>query len=239
MHSVIKVHFITIGLLFILLLTSCSKKFGTNAKSLFSGPEHGVVVPIDSIKNLAQLLNYLQFTYCEDTNTKKWPVLYLDITNQKFVNELDGNGVIKLGFEPTPCPTMIPEYNFKLVLEVVKDGNNISIEDERIDFDSIPNRVFDLYGNGTYNEKFVVVTGGNGIWLCASKKDELQKLAPVLSQIVKGYLLVAEEVAKVNFHKKLEELDLKQLQILRSTIPFNFAFKYTDNDQPRIQIGAL
>lgn len=226
------------GLLTLIFLgtISCKKSFDKNLQSLLIKPFHTKEVPLDSLKTLGNMLEYFENLYCLQGDTN-WPVLHINLKKQEFVENREGGNIVKIGIEPTPCPDIVPQYDFTMILEIVKDGNNLSIEGERTSIDSIPSFIQKQYLNFGLDPQYSFAPMNNGIWLCSEKKENLKDLAPIVAKIVQGYLQMVEFYAEKKFNKKFKDLTAKELSILMEEIPFNLAFKFTDDVKPKITIG--
>ena len=219
-----------------IVFSSCKDNYHQNEKELLFFDFHSRKIPIDSVNNLGEMLEYFDKIYCRE-GEQKWPVLYLDIEKQAFVSEETGRNLLKIGVEPSPCPGLTLEYDFKCLLEIVKDGNNIELEGERIEMDSISNYVRKHYNNIEKDTLFPLSAEQNGIWICALKKEKLSDLAPIVTVVVKSYLQSVNEVSKQVYKKELKDINKSQLLELKKRMPFRIAFKYTDEVVPVLQVG--
>jgi len=217
-----------------LFLVSCQKSIYTEReKALFQGPFFGNDISIDSLKTLEDLLINFDQIYCEKKSQSKWPIMYFDVQKGELVNPQKGENIIALGIEPSPCPDLAFEYDFSRILEIVKDGYNLEVEDMRIEPDSLTKYVEMQYLNYGKKPNFSTDPSNNGIWLISNKDDKLSNLNPYLAQIIDGYVLMAQKYAEIQYHKSLEDLTDEEFSKLRTTLSFHLSFKYSD-ETPQI-----
>lgn len=222
--------------LMLLLSFSCNKTFEKNQQNLMFSDFHSREMPLDSIKNLGEMLEYFDKIYCENGETN-WPVLYVNLKKQSLVEARTGGNILKIGIEPTPCPGLKFEYDFKCILEIVKDGYNIEVEGQRTESDSLGSFVKKHYFNLEKDTMYPLSAEQNGIWICALKKEKLSDLAPIISTVVKGYLEAAKNYSQIVFKKEIEDLNEQELEVLKRKLPFRLAFKFTDEVVPILNVG--
>ncbi len=222
-----------------LFLTACEKGiYSEREKSLFTNPIFGQDIMLDSIHTVGNLTDFLDKTYCEDKTAEKWPILYFDLIKKELVNPKQGKNVLALGVEPSPCPDLILEYDFTLILEIVKDGYNLEVEDERIEPDSLSQYISLQYLNYGEYKKYSPYPENNGIWLISNKDDKLSNLNKYIAQIIDGFVQMANQYSQINYEKNLEDLSDEEFAELKKTIAFHLSFKYNDEEVPQATISS-
>lgn len=229
-----KTSFFISSIFVLLFLTSCQKSvFSDREKELFISPNFGEVLYPDSLKTLEGLIVHLDNIYCENHSVDKWPILYFDLEHKKMVNPSQGRNIIPIGIEPSPCPNLMFEYDFSRILEVVKDGYNLEVEEQRIEPDSLTNYISKQYLNFGTNPKYSPSPENNGIWLITNKDDKLEKLNKYIWQILDGYVIMANQYAMIVYRKGLNDLSEKEFNDLKKVLAFHLSFKFSD-EPPRI-----
>lgn len=232
-----KRNYLFIIILGLFLLSSCEKSIYTEReKSLYMTPIFGHDVDLDSVQTLYDLVVYFDKIYCEEQAEDKWPILYFDLKNKELVNPQKGKNILAFGIEPSPCPDLMFEYDFTRILEIVKDGYNLEVEEDRVEVDSLNQYISLQYLNYGKDYRFGPDPEGNGIWLITDENDELKGLNKYLAQIIEGYKNMAQEYANLNFHKDLEQLDENEFKELKNTLVFHLSFKYIEKE-PEIKMG--
>lgn len=232
-----KLNYIILLVIGLFLLSSCEKSiYSEREKSLFMTPTFGHNVNLDSVQTIYDLVVYFDRTYCEEKSEDKWPILYFDLEKKELVNAQKGKNILAFGIEPSPCPDFVFEYDFTRILEVVKDGYNLEVEEDRIEVDSLNQYVSLQYLNYNRDYRFSHDPESNGIWLITDENDELKSLNKYIAQILEGYKNMAHEYALINFQKNLEQLDEKELKELKNTLIFHLSFKYIEQE-PEIKMG--
>jgi len=222
------------SIILLLFLTSCQKSiFSEREKSLFISPVFGEDLNIDSLRTLEDLIVHLDNIYCENHTVDKWPVLYFDLEYKKLVNPSQGKNVIPIGIEPSPCPNLMFEYDFSRILEVVKDGYNLEVEEQRIEPDSLTKYISKQYLNFGTDPKYSPSPENNGIWLITNKDDKLENLNKYIWQILDGYVIMANQYAMIVYKKTLDDLSEKEFADLKKVLSFHLSFKFSD-EPPRI-----
>jgi len=227
---------ILLSLIVVFIGTSCQKEvYNEREKSLFIGPYFGYDVSLDSIQTLGDLIEFFDKTYCENENKvpDKWPILYFDLNEKRLVNPQHGKNIVALGIEPSPCSDVVLEYDFSQILEIVKDGYNLEVEDVRIEPDSLSPYISKQYLNFGKSAMYSKSPVDNGIWLISNKDDKLSNLNKYIAQIIDGYVIMARQFSKSQFHKQLDELDEKEFAQLKMILSFHLSFKYSD-EEPKI-----
>ena len=222
--------------LFIILLffTSCQKPiFSDREKELFVNPVFGEEIHLDSIITLEDFIVHLDNIYCENHSVDKWPILYFDLKNKKLVNPSQGKNILRIGIEPSPCPNLMFEYDFSRILEIVKDGYNLEVEEQRIEPDSLTQYISKQYLNFGANPMYSASPENNGIWLITNKDDKLENLNKYIGQILEGYVIMANQYAMIVYKKSLNDLSDKQFADLKKILAFHLSFKFSD-EPPRI-----
>jgi hypothetical protein len=222
-----------------ILLSSCEKGIYTEReKSLFINPIFGQDIVLDSINTLGDLTSYFDRIYCTDKSADKWPILYFDLEKRELINPKQGKNILAMGIEPSPCPDLIFEYDFTLILEIVKDGYNIEVEEERIEPDSLFKYIPLQYLNYGEYSKYSPYPENNGIWLISNKDDKLSNLNKYIAQIIDGFVQMAKQYAQINFGKNLQDLTDEEFAELKKTIAFHLSFKYNDEEVPQATIST-
>jgi len=220
-----------------LLMASCSKpELNEREKALFLAPVFGYDIYLDSIQTLEDLIFYFDNIYCEHHEVKKWPVMYFDLEQNKLVNPSQGENILALGIEPSPCPDLMFEYDYSRILEILKDGYNLEVEEVRIEPDSLTPYISKQYLNFGKDPKYSPDPANNGIWLISNKDDKLENLNKYLAQIIRGYVAMAREYALMTYGKSLEDLSDAQFNELHRKLAFHLSFKYSD-EPPQIKVG--
>jgi hypothetical protein len=222
----------------LLLLYACSfePEFSEREKALFTAPVFGYDIRIDSLETLEDLIFYFDKIYCEHHEVKKWPVLYFDLDENKLVNPQEGKNILSIGIEPSPCPDVMFEYDYTRILEVLKDGYNLEVEETRIEPDSLTPYISKQYLNFGKDPKYSSDPAHNGIWLISNKDDKLENLNKYLAQIIRGYVLMAREYSLMTYGKNLEEISDEEYTQLKKKLAFHLSFKYSD-EPPQIKVG--
>jgi len=223
-----------LSVLSLLFFASCEKNiYDEREKALFTSPIFGHDVVLDSLQTLDDLISYFDRIYCEDKTVEKWPIMYFDLQNKILVNPQHGTNILAIGIEPSPCSDLVFEYDFSRILEVVKDGYNLEVENIRIEPDSLTNYVSKQYLNFGKNPKFSPSPENNGIWLISKKDDKLTNLNNYIAQLIDGYVIMAHKYAQIQYGKSLDSLTDKEFKELKSILGFHLSFKYSD-EEPRI-----
>lgn len=228
-------NFVLLFLVF-LALQSCQKSYNPNQQTLLYKDFHQMEMPMDSLQTLGAVLDYVEQKLCVEGN-KTWPVVFVNFKRMDFTSKKVGNHILKMGIEPTPCPDLTPMYDFSMILEIVKDRNNLKIEDENTELDSIPSYVHKQYFNYGQDPKYSKSPVYNGIWICAARNDKMKDLVPIIMKVVDGYLQAADEYSMLKYKRKIKDLNADELLELRKEFPFSIAFKYTDDLQPKLNLG--
>jgi hypothetical protein len=223
-----------VGLVFI---TSCQKSiYSEREQALFISPIFGQDISIDSIETLEDLVVHFDKIYCDDKSADKWPVLYFDLENKKLVNPSHELNILAIGIEPSPCPNVMLEYDFSRILEVVKDGYNLAVEEQRIEPDSLTQYVSKQYLNFGASPLYSPSPKNNGIWLITNKDDRLSNLNNYLAQLLEGYVIMANQYSYIIYKKSLEELTDEEFAQMKKVLAFHLSFKYSDVP-PQIKVG--
>ena len=232
-----KFQFFLLGVLGLFFITSCQNSiYSERERVLFMNPVFGHDVVIDSLETLEDLVVYFDKIYCEDKTAKQWPVLYFDVATNKLVNPSYEKNILAIGIEPSPCPNLMFEYDYSRILEVVKDGYNLEVEEQRVEPDSLTKYVSKQYLNFGANPMYSPDPENNGIWLITNKDDKLSNLNEYIAQLIKGYTIMANNYAMITFKKSLDELSDEEFAALKKTLAFHLSFKYSD-EVPQIKVG--
>jgi len=230
---------ILIAVLALLLFSSCKKTiYSEREKSLFINPVFGNDISLDTIHRLEDLIIVFDRIYCEDKSADKWPVLYFDMEQKEWVNPKTGKNIIALGIEPSPCPDMMFEYDYSRILEVVKDGYNLEVEEVRVEPDSLTSYISKQYLNYGKDPVYSASPADNGIWLITNKDDKLTNLNKYIAQIIDGYVIMARQYSLIHYQKSLDDLTDTEFQELKTTLAFHLSFKYSDKP-PQIINGLM
>lgn len=186
------------------------------------------VIPIDSLTTLNSLFVYFEETYCENNSTN-WPFIYYDMKEQKAVSKSNRN-TIKIGVEPPPCMEGKMEYDDRMILEIIKDGYNTTIETINTEIDSIPSFVKKQMLSWGKDPNYAIGALNNGIWICTKKDDELSKLNIYIYKVIEGYLESLREYSNAAYSKDIDDLSKEEYQEIAEEFVFRLAFKYTDED---------
>ncbi len=225
--------FIIISALF--LLNACSKDVNISQReqNLLVQKYHGYPIPIDSLHTFDDLIEFLDISYCEKHNPL-WPTLYLDMKKKTIVDKANKNTIV-VGIEPSPCVDGELQYDPRMILEIVKDGHNTTIEREFTEIDSIPNYVKKQMLSFGADPNYAIGALNNGIWICTKKSDDLKQLYPYIYESVIGFLQSAQKYSQLAYHKKIEDLSPKEYAELAHEFSLHLSFKYTDKE-PSIQL---
>ncbi len=226
-------------ILSMVIITSCEKSIYTEReRSLFITPIFDHDVNLDSINTLFDIVVYFDQIYCEDNSAEKWPVLYFDLEKKEIVNPQQGKNILAIGIEPSPCSDMIYEYDFSRILEVVKDGYNLEVEQERIEIDTLYNFVTLQYLNYGKDYRFSADPLNNGIWLIADKNDKLDDLNIYIAQLIEGFVQMAQQYAQIEYGKRIDQLTELEFTKLKNDLVFHLSFKYTEEEEEsQIKMG--
>ena len=225
---------ILFSVLSLLLISACQNTiYSEREKSLFINPVFANDISLDTIHTLQDLIVAFDKIYCEDKSADKWPVLYFDLEQKKLVNPKAGKNIIALGIEPSPCPDIMFEYDYSRILEVVKDGYNLEVEEQRIEPDSLTAFVSKQYLNFGKDPMYSPDPRSNGIWLITNKDDKLSNLNEYIAQLIDGYVIMARQYSIVYYKKTLDELNDSEYQELKTTLAFHLSFKFSD-EPPQI-----
>ena len=229
-----------LGIIGLFLFNSCSRSscLEDRERALFINPTFGYEIPIDSLQTLEDLVVLFDRVYCENISEDKWPILYFDTNKKEMVNPQVGKNILAIGIEPAPCPSMMFEYDYSLILEVVKDGYNLEVEGQRVELDSLASYVSKQYLNYGVNPLYSKDPQNNGIWLITNKDDKLINLNKHIAQLIEGYVQMAHKYANIQFGKSLESLDDKEFKELKNTLTFRLSFKFSD-EPPRVINGLM
>ena len=231
-------HFLII-LFGVLVFTSCEgPKYSEREQLLFINPYFGYDVEVDSLETLGDLVVYLDEIYCEIKLADKWPVLYFDVERGEVVSPIytGKRNILALGIEPSPCPEVMFEYDYSRILEVVKDGYNLEVEEQRIEPDSLTKYVSMQYLNYGKNSMFSPSPQNNGIWLITNKDDKLSNLNDYIRQLIDGYVIMANQYALLTYEESLEDISDEEFAQLKIILSFHLSFKYSDVP-PQIKLG--
>jgi len=232
-----KFPFFLLGVLGLISITSCQNSiYSERERVLFMNPIFGHDVVLDSLETLEDLIVYFDRIYCEDKSADKWPVLYFDVEANKLVNPSYAKNILALGIEPSPCPNLMFDYDYSRILEVVKDGYNLEVEEQRVELDSLSEYVSKQYLNFGAYPMYSPGPENNGIWLITNKDDKLSNLNGYIAQLIKGYVIMANQYATIVFKKPLDELSDEEFAELKKTLSFHLSFKYSD-EVPQIKVG--
>ena len=234
-----KFRLLFLGFIVLVFASSCKQSiYNEREQELFLGPNFGYDVNIDSLQTLEDLLVYFDKVYCEDKSANQWPILYFDLENKKLVNPSHETNILAIGIEPSPCSDVMFEYDYSRILEVVKDGYNLEVEEQRIEPDSLTKYVSKQYLNFAANPMYSPSPENNGIWLITNKDDKLGNLNDYIGQLVEGYIIMAHQYALIVYKKSLDDLNDNEFAQLKKILAFHLSFKYSD-EQPQIINGLM
>ena len=137
--------------------------------------------------------------------------------------------------EPPPCISDIT-YNFDDILEIQLDGNNILIEDKRMPLDSVAQFVVYQYLNYGRLEGFSKNPYTSGIWLITEKARPLSDFNEILGEVLRGFMDGYMYLSQSLYGKSICELNEEEWESLSKKMRFRLAFKYSDEEEPIIQI---
>ena len=219
------------------ILSSCNNQiYSDREKSLFVNPIFGHHVSLDSIKTIEDLVAYFDKIYCEESSENKWPILYFDLEKKILVNPADGKNILAIGIEPAPCPDVMFQYDYSRILEIVKDGYNIAVEEVRIEPDSVAPYISKQYLNYGKDPKYSLDPASNGIWFITNKDDELANLNKYIAQVIEGYVQMIQEYSNQQFEKPIDKLSKMEFQKLNDAMSFHLSFKFSD-EPPQVKVG--
>jgi len=224
-----------VSILSTLILSSCSSAndMTEREQSLFVQAYQILPIPIDKLDNLNDLLLYFDSTYCVNRE-EKWPYTYLDMKQRKLVSTKNKN-TLKIGIEPNPCQDKVIKFDDTMILEIVKDGHNTTIENYFTEVDSIPSFVRKQFLSFGEDPNYAVGGLGNGVWLCTKKADKLENLNIYIYNIVKGFIKSVREYSKLAYGKSIDELSEEEFEEISQEFVFHLSFKYTD-EEPTIML---
>ena len=218
-------------LFFVLAITlgACTSNSCPNQDQLFLASDDYKPVPADSLKTYRSFINYLEQSYCIENETKL-PVIFFDL-KKRLIAPAPGKNIIPVSIEPPLCEGDF-KFEFDKILEIVLDGNNLSIEGKRMSVDSIPQYVYYQYLSFGLIKGFSRKPQGNGIWIISELDRPMSDFNPLIDKVISGYLFTAERLGESLFDKKLCELSQKEMNHLQSLIQFHLSFKFSDEPKP-------
>ena len=122
------------------------------------------------------------------------------------------------------------EYDYSRILEVVKDGYNLEVEEQRIEPNSLTDFVSKQYLNYGKSSAFSLDPHNNGIWLITNKDDKLSNLNDYIRQLIEGYIIMANQYALLTNKKPLKDISDEEFAQLKTTLSFHLSFKYSDEN---------
>ncbi len=222
----------TISVIFLLLiLNSCNNdnsELSKREQTLLFQSYHGFILPIDSFKTLNDALIYLDDTYCLK-HEEQWPITFLDMKSHSLVSK-PNNNTVKIGLEPPLCFDAQVEFDPTMILEIVKDRHNITIEGEYTEIDSIPIYVKKQMLSLGDDPNYSIGALGNGIWICTNKDDNFENLYPFIYESVIGFIESAREYSNMAYNKDIEDLNEQEFDELSKEFSLHLSFKYTDEE---------
>ena len=224
------VYLFILSILSSLILSSCSHSVNMTEReqSLFFQAYQILPIPIDKLDNLNDLLLYFDSTYCINKE-EKWPYTYLDMKQKKLVSSPNRN-TLKIGVEPNPCQDQVIKFDDTMILEIVKDGHNTTIENYFTEVDSIPSFVRKQFLSYGEDPNYAVGGLGNGVWLCTKKADKLENLNIYVYNVVKGFIESVREYSKLAYGKSIDKLSEEEFEEISKEFVFHLSFKYTDKE---------
>lgn len=219
---------------FVTLISCNAKDMSEREESIFSQEYHKIAIPVDSLKTLNDLTDYLYNQYCVK-NVKQAPFLIFDMKAHKVATDMNRHSII-IGIEPPPCND--GKYDATMILEIVKNGYNTEIEHYITEIDSIPSYVRKQMLSYGKDNNYAIGAYQNGIWLCTKKEDKLENLNQYIYQIIIGYLESFREYSNLAYNKSIDKLSEQEYEEIASEFDFHLSFKYTDKT-PSVSVDAL
>lgn len=215
------------------MMSACSKtdQLSEREIDLLSQDYHLRPLPMDSLQSYQDLIFYLDSVYCIQVE-QRWPTINFDLKSKEITASPNRHS-ITIGIDPSPC--ISGEFESTMILEIIKDGYNTTIENEKTEIDSIPNFVKKQMLSKGEDPNYMPGIYGNGIWICTSKADKTENLNPYIYKTIMGFVAAANQYSIQTYGKKLDEIRQEQFDIIKEEFIFHLSFKYTDKE-PEIKL---